>query len=172
MHPWCSGNLAAAGNWGCSWGLAGLGYFVRFMFTGSALSDLIWCLSSTLGESTGPVVQNVCVCVFECLSVCLSPISRPLIGRKYRGGGYWGGWACRGPQICCSIKQRKGCTELCHTQIFSLANLWKSIFFWFDWVLPHSDMPPPPNFFLPPIKNLFSSYCTQPWTYSALRYFF
>ena len=79
-------------------------------------------------------------------------ISRPLIGRKYCGGGYWGGWACRGPQICCSMKQRKGCAELCHTQTLSLASLWK-FNFWFDWVMPHSDSPPPPNFFLPPIKK-------------------
>ena len=100
-------------------------------------------LSSALKESPEPVFQNV----------CLSPISRPLIGRKYLRGGYWGGWARQGPQICCSIKRRKGCAELCHTQTFSLANLWKSHFFWFDGVMPHSDSPPPPNFFLPPIKK-------------------
>ena len=84
-------------------------------------------LSSALRKSPELVIHNICLCV------CLSPISRPLIGRKYRGGGYWGGWACRGPQICCSIKQRKGCAELCHTQIFSLANLWKSHFL-FVWL--------------------------------------
>ena len=95
------------------------------------IPPILYFLSSTLGESPGPAFQNVCVCV--CLSVCLSPISRPLIGWKYRGGGYGGGWACRGLKIWCSLKQRKGWAEFCHTQSrWSLAGRNSS----HEWLLP------------------------------------
>ena len=113
------------------------------------------------------------VCVSVCLCVCLSVTyfkASDWSKISWRRGGYWGGWARQGPQICCSMKQRKAALSFAPLRHF-LSLICENLIFWV-W-LSHTTLryATSTKLLSTPIKNFYSSCCTWRWTYSALWYF-